>query len=287
MDFNKIDNNRTESGRTEQIIEKLVDMIENGQNVPLAAGKVMVNKEDAVLLLRELENIVQGEQKIYRETNDRRGKIINDAKKEAEDIIYEAEQEASRIRVSKRVSSVGTGYRADRMSEEDKEALRTASDIYAASLIYTDEMLTEVNDVVASAYEMINNQYGRMVQTLEEKAQLIAKNKAELMESLKELSKEERYVQILDLGQLLSHELYVEKMKVREAENVAPTQLEFYEEDSAFIDGAKPKTEEEIDLTKTINPFMEANPDQAVKNTLDMFKGFTNRKKENTDDSEQ
>ncbi|MBE5947032.1 MAG: hypothetical protein E7259_08895 [Lachnospiraceae bacterium] len=207
-----------EKGKSEQIIERLIDVVENGQSVPLSMGKVAINKDETILMLRELENIVNGELKMYREFNDRKGKIINDAKKEAEDIVYEAEQTASRIRVTKGMSSVGSGFKMERMDESDKMVLRTANDIYAASLIYTDEMLTEVNDVVAQAYEMINNQYGRMVQVLEEKAKLIADNKAELMASLKELSEDDRYAQILELGQLLSFELYNERMKLRQLE---------------------------------------------------------------------
>ena len=34
-----------EKGRSEQIIDRLVDMIENGQSMPLSAGKVAINKE--------------------------------------------------------------------------------------------------------------------------------------------------------------------------------------------------------------------------------------------------
>ena len=89
-----------EKGRTDQIIEQLIDSVENGQNVPFAPGKVSVNKEETIRLLRELENIVQGELKIYREVNDRKGKILTEAKKEAEEILTQAEQNASRIRVN-------------------------------------------------------------------------------------------------------------------------------------------------------------------------------------------
>ncbi len=229
----KKDKNNMENGRSEVIINKLIDMIENGQNVPLAAGKVMVNKDETILMLKELESIVEGELKVYREVNDRKGKIINDAKKEAEEIVYEAEKSASRIRVTKHVSSVGSGFRPEDLNKDEKQALRTAGDIYASSLIYTDEMLTEVTDVIAQAYDIINNQYGRMVATLEEKAKLISDNKAELMASLKELSKEERYTQILDLSQLLSHELYMEREKARELEKNGSYQMEMQLEKEA------------------------------------------------------
>lgn len=207
-----------EKGRSREIIERLVQIIENGQSMPLSVGKVVVNKDEAVSLLNELKNIVDGELKIYREFNDRRGRIISDAKKEAQDIIYDAEQTASRIRVTKRIHTGGSTFRPGALAEEEKEAVRTASDIYAASLIYTDEMLTEVNDVVDQAYDLVKHQYVKMVELLDEKSRLIAKNKAELMNSLKELSKEERYSQILELGQLLSYELYSERMKAKVSE---------------------------------------------------------------------
>lgn len=224
------------NGRTEQIIERLIDMVENGQSMPLSTGKVVVNKDEAILMIKELESIVKGELKIYREITDRKGKIITDAKKEAEDIIYEAEQTASRIRVTKRISSVGSAFRAESLNGDEKNALRTAGDIYAASLVYTDEMLTEVNDVIAQAYDLINNQYGRMIDTLQEKAKIISDNKAELMSSLKELSKEERYAQILELGNLLSYELYNERAKAREMAKNGGYQMElkFENDDSTF-----------------------------------------------------
>lgn len=299
-----------EKGRSEQIIERLIDMVENGQPMPLSTGKVVVNKDETILMLKELENIVNGELKMYREFNDRKGKIINDAKKEAEDIIYDAEQTASRIRVTKGMSSIGSGLRMERMDESDKMVLHTANDIYAASLIYTDEMLTEVNDVVAQAYDMINNQYGRMVQVLEEKAKLIADNKAELMASLKELSEDDRYAQILELGQLLSFELYNERLKARNLETVnkpvrpiSDAKNEDNEEkkpelDSAFeeADVKKPELDSvftEADAKQPDSVFEEVEQKQtgldkvaateikpeeskdAVARTLNMFKNYT------------
>ena len=255
-----------DKGRTEQIIEKLIDSIENGQSVPFGAGKVAVNKDETIMMLRELESIVNGELKIYREFNDRKGKIINDAKKEAEEIIYEAEQTASRIRVTKRMSTIGTAFKAESLDKEERKALRTAHDIYAASLIYTDEMLTEVNDVVAQAYDLVANQYGIMINTLQEKAELIAKNKAELMGSLKELSKEDRYTQILELGQLLSHELYNERMKARAMEEDGSYQMEMmFEEQVAAtqqpMDSAFANVQPEMAVDSA---FANVQPEMAV-----------------------
>ena len=134
------------------------------------------------------------------------------------------------VRVTKRMSTLPAFHPGD-LEPEDREALRTAGDIYAASLIYTDEMLTEVNDLLADSYDLVKQQYAKMVETLEEKTRIVAENKAELMGNLKELSKEERYAQILELGQLLSNELYDEKNKVKlAAAKKKPVKLEYEEE---------------------------------------------------------
>ncbi len=267
-----------ESGRSEVIINKLIDMIENGQGVPLAAGKVMVNKDETALMLRELKSIVEGELKVYREVNDRKGKIINDAKKEAEEIVYEAEKSASRIRVTKHVSSVGTGFRASDLDSDEKAALRTASDIYAASLIYTDEMLTEVNDVIAQAYDIINNQYGRMVETLEEKAKLVSDNKAELMASLKELSKEERYTQILDLSQLLSLELYREREKARELEKNGSYQMEMQLEIGEDVTQEETKEDKQEETHEKMR--QETREEKNAGSFVNKLKAMADRKEE-------
>lgn len=209
-------NQTMENGRTEQIIEQLTDQIENGKSAPFSPGKVLVDKAEMTRMLRELANIVRGELKIYREVNDRKGKILTEAKQEAEAIVMQAERSASRIRVTKHMSTIPAFHPGD-LEPEDREALRTAGDIYAASLIYTDEMLTEVNDLLADSYDVVCRQYEKLVNVLEEKTKIVEKNKAELMGNLKELSKEERYAQILEVGQLLSNELYDERNKARMA----------------------------------------------------------------------
>lgn len=271
--------------RTDQIIDRLNDMIENAQNMPLSSGKIVVNKDEISSLLGELKIVVEGELKQYREINDKRGKIITDAKKEAEDIIYEAEQAASRIRVTKRINSFGTAFRPDKLSSDEKLALRTANDIYAASLIYTDEMLTEVNDMVAEAYDLMTSQYDRLIKNLEEKATMISSNKAELMQNLKELSKEERYTQILELSQLLSNELYNERNKAREMDKNGGYQMEFNlaDAENKEIDTAFDVVKEKEVKKKTSSSELKM-PDSIMKmaerGRSEMLKRATKEKKE-------
>ena len=95
-----------EKSRTKEIIDRLQAIINNASPVPLASGKVTIYKDEVQSLLIELASQMEIELKTYHEVNDRKGKIINEAKKEAEKIIFQAEHTASRMRVNKRVTNV-------------------------------------------------------------------------------------------------------------------------------------------------------------------------------------
>jgi hypothetical protein len=203
-----------EKSRTKEVIERLQSVLNNASPVPLAAGKVTVYKDEMQSLLEELSMLMDAELKTYHEVNDRRGKIINEAKKEAERIIHQAERTASRMRVTKRSTNVSP-LDYDALSDEDLYALSNADEIYGASLIYTDEMLTEVSKVIEDAYHNIRNDYEIVMQVLEDKMHTITSNKDELMSGLQEMDGEDRSQQILEIGQLLSQELYNERLKQR------------------------------------------------------------------------
>lgn len=203
-----------DKSRTIDIIKRLQGILNNASPVPLASGKVMIYKEEMQTLLQELELQTEIEMKRYREVNDRRGKIINEAKKEAEHIIYQAEHTASRMRVTKRSTNVSPVNYA-KFNEQEITALENANEIYGASLIYTDEMLSEVTNLISDAYQNIQNDYEIILQTLGDKLNILMNNRNELMTGLQEMDPEERSQQILEIGQLLSNELYNSRMKAK------------------------------------------------------------------------
>lgn len=203
-----------EKSRTKEIIDHLQGIIDNASAVPLAPGKISVYKDEAQSLLTELATQIEIELKTYHEVNDRKGKIIGEAKKEAERIIYQAEHSASRMRVTKRATDVAP-LDYDTLNDEERTALSNASEIYGASLIYTDEMLTEVTNLINDAYRNIRNDYEIILQVLEEKLDTINVNRAELMNGLQEMDDADRSQQILEIGQLLSSELYMSRMKAK------------------------------------------------------------------------
>ena len=201
-----------EKSRMKVIIDRFQSILDTASPVPLASGKVTIYKDEVQSLLTELASQIEIELKTYHEVNDRKGKIINEAKKEAEKIIYEAEHSASRMRVNKRTTNVAP-INYDELTEEERGALTNANEIYGASLIYTDEMLNEVNQLIETAYQNIQTDYQTILQNMEQKMSIIAANRAELMDGLQEMDTADRSQQIVEIGHLLSDELYNARMR--------------------------------------------------------------------------
>lgn len=226
------------------LINELKGMLIDGQAVPLSDGKVVVDKNSMIELLDRLYETMEQELKVYREVTDKRARIINEAKEEADQILFEAEQGASRIRVSKHREGKPTGFREEDLSKQDRMAVRTANDIYAASLIYTDEMLTEVDHLVNDAYRSIASEFEKMQSTLKKKVADITANKAELMKNLDGISQDDRYSQVLEIAQLLSNELYEERKKQRAKEREEREQMDITFDDEMAVEGNAKKKKE-------------------------------------------
>ena len=218
-------NNMDKKGRAELLLDGIKTRIKDAPSAAFNQDKAVLDREELLRLLDNVSEVVLTEINACREVNDKRARIINEAKQEAEEILYQAEKTASRIRVTKRKKNEPPAFRAADLSDDEKKTLRTASDIYAASLIYTDEMLTEVDHLVADSYEKIEQEYARMRSTLRQKIEDISENKSELMSSLNGLKANDRYAQILELSDLLSVELYNERVKAMAREKEEKDQL--------------------------------------------------------------
>lgn len=224
-----------QKGRAEILLEGLRTRVQDAPSATLHQEKAVLEREELLKIIDNVTEAVKNELKAYREVNDKRAKILKEAKAEAEEILYQAERTASRIRVTKRRDDEPPAFRSEDLSMDEKESLRTASDIYAASLIYTDEMLTEVDHLVADSYEKIEQEYARMRSTLRQKIEDISENRAELMSNLNSLKASDRYAQILELSELLSLELYKEREKAmaKEREEKLQMRLELSESKEA------------------------------------------------------
>lgn len=78
------------------------------------------------------------------------------------------------------------------------DASRKAEDIYAASVMYTDEALNHIQAIMDESTEQIRAVQDAMIKDLEEKKQIVRTNQLELKSQLQDLVDTEKYLSLIE-----------------------------------------------------------------------------------------
>lgn len=78
------------------------------------------------------------------------------------------------------------------------DASRKAEDIYAASVMYTDEALNHIQAIMEESTEQIREVQDAMIRDLEEKKQIVRTNQLELKAQLQDLVDTEKYLTLIE-----------------------------------------------------------------------------------------
>lgn len=93
-----------------------------------------------------------------------------------------------------------------------QDATRKAEDVYAASVLYTDEALKRVQYIMQDAMEAVRGVYDTMQASLEQEKRKVSSNQLELKGSLQDLRDTDKYMQIIeDRNKKLQKEIAEEK----------------------------------------------------------------------------
>lgn len=79
-----------------------------------------------------------------------------------------------------------------------RDATRQAEDVYAASVLYTDEALKRVQYIMQDAMESVKGVYDTMQEALESEKRKVSGNQLELKGSLQDLRDTNKYMQIIE-----------------------------------------------------------------------------------------
>lgn len=179
------------ASRIEQLIEDIYEFVESCRMQPLSSTKVIVPKDELYDLLDELRLRTPDEIKRYQKIIANRDAIIADAEEKAEAILRQTREKAKELLNEHEIMQQAY-YQANEMimqaSEEAerlrREAAEEAEQIRTSSLIYSNEVLTTVERVLANAYETATSKYDSFIGTLRDNLEIINNNKRELSEQL-------------------------------------------------------------------------------------------------------
>lgn len=128
--------------------------------------KIIVNKQDMFSLIDRLNASIYEVMDEYELTRQSRDKAEREAKKQGDKIIWDAS--------------------------------RKAEDIYAASVMYTDEALNHIQGIIQESTDEMRQLQDQMLQELEEKKQIVKSNQMELKAQLQDLVDTEKYLSLIE-----------------------------------------------------------------------------------------
>ena len=130
---------------TEDIIGALYDMIQDARSVPLNADKCMVERDKVLDMLDEIITQLPSELKQSRTIVESRNELISQARREAEGIIRQAQEEAKEL-----VNHEAIYVEARRRSEElVKQTHAKIEAVKKAGNDYMDGNLMQTEEVIA------------------------------------------------------------------------------------------------------------------------------------------
>ena len=167
----------------EKVLRSLHVMLSKSEPYGREPSKVIVDKQQMLDLLSQLNKSVYDIMDEYELTKQSRDRAEREFRKRGDDIIWDAS--------------------------------RKAEDIYAASVMYTDEALGRIQDIMKDTNASVKKIYEEMDKDLKEQEELLRKNQLELKSQLQDLVDTEKYLKLIEER---NREIKKEKEKGKPAE---------------------------------------------------------------------
>lgn len=151
---------------TEKILRSLHILLSKSEPYAKEPTKVIVDKQQVLDLLAQLNKSVYDIMDEYELTKQSRDRAQREFQKQGDEIVWNAS--------------------------------RKAEDIYAASVMYTDEALNRVQDIMKDADAAIADIYADLNRKLKDEEQLMKRNQLELKSTLQDLLDTEKYLKLIE-----------------------------------------------------------------------------------------
>lgn len=174
------------SSRIEQLIDEIEEYIDSCKRQPLSNNKIVVNKDEIDELLRELRVKTPDEIKRYQKLISNREAILNEAREKAQSLIDEATEHTTELINEHEIMQQAYAQ----ANEVVQLATRQAQDIVDNATIeanairdsmmqYADDMMANIESIIAHAVEVANVHYGNLIEDLNNLNEVVAGNRAE------------------------------------------------------------------------------------------------------------
>ena len=141
----------------EETITTLYEMVQDAWSLPLGAEKCVVERDKVLDLLDEISNQLPGELKQAKTIVESRNEVITNAKREAENILKQAEQRAKQMISREEVVKQAEQQSAEMM----KSAKQKIKELRQVTNDYVDDSMKRTEDAIAQALSEIRESRGK------------------------------------------------------------------------------------------------------------------------------
>ena len=131
----------------EETITTLYEMVQDAWSLPLGAEKCVVERDKVLDLLDEISNQLPGELKQAKTIVESRNEVITNAKREAENILKQAEQRAKQMISREEVVKQAEQQAAEMM----KAAQQKIKELRQVTNDYVDDAMKRTEDAISQS----------------------------------------------------------------------------------------------------------------------------------------
>lgn len=138
---------------TEDIIGALYDMVQDARSMPLSADKCVVERDRVLDMLDEIIAMMPGELKQSRTIVESRNELISQARREAETIVRQAQEQAQQM-ITKEAIYNEAKRRSEELVQQTQEKI---AQIQRAGFTYLDESLRQTEETITRALNEVRD----------------------------------------------------------------------------------------------------------------------------------
>ena len=136
---------------TEDIIGELYDLVQDARAMPLAADKCIVERDKVLDMLDEIIAQLPGELKQSRTIVESRNELISQARREAESILRQAQEQAKQMQTKEAIYQEAK-KRSEEMVAQTQERIEQ---LRKAGNAYMDDALRRTEETIAAALDEV------------------------------------------------------------------------------------------------------------------------------------
>lgn len=175
------------NSRIEQIITDIEDYIDNCRFQPLSKTNIVVNKDEIEELLAELRLRTPEEIKKYQKIIANRDAILIDAKQKADGMVQEAMAQTSALVSEHEIMQQAYVQANEVVQKATKQAqaildsaTNDANNIRMGAMQYTDDCLSNLQNIISHSMESITMKYNDYMKSLQTTLDVVIANRIEL-----------------------------------------------------------------------------------------------------------